>query len=241
MKTPETIQQEYYRNTAHQYDDMHLQRDREHNLALKYVSGFIGPLGISSMLDVGCGTGRAIKYFVERNPKMRVHGVEPVEALIEQAINNNLISKTSITLASGQALPFADQSFDASCEFGVLHHVREPNLVVQEMMRVSRKAIFLSDENRFAQGRTHSKLAKLALCKLGIFRSAYYLKTLGRGYRLSKDDGLAYSYSVFDSFEMLSHWADRVILIPTNSEKPRSWLHPLLTSFHVLLCAVRDS
>ena len=241
MKTPEIIQQEYYRNTAHQYDDMHLLGDREHNLALKYVSGFINSLGVSGILDVGCGTGRAIKHFVEHNPGLQVHGIEPVEALIEQAVKNNLIEKNLITLGSGQALPFADQSFDASCEFGVLHHVREPNLIVQEMMRVSRKAIFLSDENRFAHGKSHSKLAKLALCKLGIFRGGYFLKTLGKGYRLSKDDGLAYSYSIFDSFEMLSHWADRVILIPTSNEKPRSWLHPLLTSFHVLLCAVKDS
>jgi ubiquinone/menaquinone biosynthesis C-methylase UbiE len=241
MKTPETIQQEYYRATAHQYDALHMEEDREHNVALKYVSGLIGSLGISSILDVGCGTGRAMKHFIKCNPTVKVHGIEPVEELIEQAVHNNLVPSSAITRAFGQALPFANSSFDATCEFGVLHHVKEPNLVVQEMMRVSRKAIFLSDENRFARGGIHSKLAKLALYKLGIFHGAYYLKTFGRGYRFSEGDGLAYSYSVFDSFEILSQWADRIILIPTNSEKPPSWLHPLLTSFHVLLCAVRDS
>jgi hypothetical protein len=39
---------------------------------------------------------------------------------------------------------------------------------------------------------------------------------------------------------MLSEWADRVILIPTDKVKATSMFHPLLTSFHVLLCAVRD-
>jgi hypothetical protein len=51
---------------------------------------------------------------------------------------------------------------------------------------------------------------------------------------------MAYSYSVFDALEVLSEWSDRVIVIPTDEVKTKSLFHPLLTSFHVLLCAVRD-
>jgi hypothetical protein len=39
---------------------------------------------------------------------------------------------------------------------------------------------------------------------------------------------------------VLSEWADRVIVIPTDEVKTKSVFHPLLTSFHVLLCAIRD-
>jgi hypothetical protein len=73
-----------------------------------------------------------------------------------------------------------------------------------------------------------------------VFEAAYRLKTLGKGYRFSEGDGLAYSYSVFDSCAALSEWADRVIVVPTDDVKTKSVFHPLLTSFHVLLCAVRD-
>jgi hypothetical protein len=73
-----------------------------------------------------------------------------------------------------------------------------------------------------------------------MFRAAYLLKTAGKGYRFSEGDGLAYSYSVFDALEVLSEWSDRVIVIPTDEVKTKSLFHPLLTSFHVLLCAVRD-
>jgi ubiquinone/menaquinone biosynthesis C-methylase UbiE len=132
------------------------------------------------------------------------------------------------------------RSFDAVFECGILHHVKEPSRIVGEMMRVSRKAIFLSDENRFAHGSTFARWAKLLLYKSGIFDRAYRLKTLGKGYRYSEGDGLAYSYSVFDAFEELSEWADRVILIPTDKAKSKSMFHPLMTSFHVLLCAIRD-
>jgi ubiquinone/menaquinone biosynthesis C-methylase UbiE len=236
----ETMQREYYERTAHLYDAAHVRQGDEHSLALKYISSFFHALGISSVLDVGSGTGRGIKYFLENQPEVSVRGIEPVGALIQQAVNANSIPADLITAGSGEALPFEDQSFDATFECGILHHVKDPNRVVREMMRVSRKAVFLSDENRFAHGSWFSRWAKFLLCRTGTFQSAYRLKTLGKGYRFSDGDGLAYSYSVFDSVGILSKWADRVIFIPTDDVKPKSVFHPLMTSFHILLCAVRD-
>ena len=240
MRTAASLQREYYERTAHAYDAEHVREGDEHYVALKHMSGFFDVLGVSSVLDVGCGTGRGMRYFLQKKPGVRVHGVEPVAALIEQAVNANAIPADSITEGSGEALPFADQSFDVAFECGVLHHVKEPERVVREMMRVSRKAVFLSDENRFAHGSVFSRWAKLLLWKAGVFRGAYRLKTLGKGYRFSEGDGLAYSYSVFDACGALSKWADRVILVPTDEVEATSVFHPLLTSFHVLLCAVRD-
>jgi ubiquinone/menaquinone biosynthesis C-methylase UbiE len=240
MKTAEAIQREYYERTAHLYDANHVCAGDEHYMALKHMNGFFNVLGMSSALDVGCGTGRGIKYFLRNRPEVRVHGVEPVAALIERAIRANSIPEGLITKGVGEELPFADRSFDAVFECGILHHVKEPSRIVGEMMRVSRKAIFLSDENRFAHGSTLARWAKLLLYKSGIFDGVYRLKTLGKGYRYSEGDGLAYSYSVFDAFEELSEWADRVILIPTDKAKSKSMFHPLMTSFHVLLCAIRD-
>jgi hypothetical protein len=67
------------------------------------------------------------------------------------------------------------------------------------------------------------------------------LKTRGRGYHLAPGDGgVAYSYSVYDSLEVLGEWADRVFLIPTVPARP-GWWHPLLTATHVLVCAIRDA
>ncbi len=240
MRTAEAVQREYYERTAHLYDASHVRDGDEHYVALRHIGGFFDALGIASVLDVGCGTGRGVKYFLERRPGVLVQGIEPVAALIDQAVHVNFVPPGLITKGNGEALPFADQTFDAVFECGILHHVKEPNQIVKEMTRVSRKAIFLSDENRFAHGSTFARWAKLLLCKTGIFRAAYCLKTLGKGYRFSEGDGLAYSYSVFDSMQVLSEWADRVIVIPTDEVKTKSVFHPLLTSFHVLLCAIRD-
>jgi ubiquinone/menaquinone biosynthesis C-methylase UbiE len=241
MNHAESVQQNYYDRTAHLYDTMHGFEDDAHYLAMKYISSFVSTLRISSVLDVGCGTGRGIRYLSKKNPAFRLHGVEPVAALIRQAVNVNGIPAAWITRGRGDALAFPDQSFEASYECGVLHHARNPQRIVQEMMRVSTKAIFLSDENRFAHGSTLARWGKLLLYKTGLFSTAYRLKTLGKGYRLSDGDGLAYSYSVFDCLGILSQWADRIILIPLDDEKPKSVFQPLLTSFHLLLCALRDA
>ena len=86
MTTPEQIQKEYYTRTAVKYDEMHVQHeDQQHYTALKHISLLLGPLGIENILDVGAGTGRAIRYFMDNHPELKVKGIEPVEALVEQA------------------------------------------------------------------------------------------------------------------------------------------------------------
>jgi hypothetical protein len=59
-----------------------------------------------------------------------------------------------------------------------------------------------------------------------------YVRTSGKGYQISEGegDGLSYSYSVYDSFDQIAQWADRVFVISTDKNKPCTWFHPLLTS-----------
>ena len=237
-RDPEDIQRQYYTETSSLYDEMHGSKDYEHYVALNYVASFMDLLGISSVLDVGSGTGRAVKYLFEKGVK--VQGIEPVIALTNQAIQKNGIAAESLVCGIGEHLPFADNSYDAVCEFGILHHVQDPNAVVEEMIRVARKVIFLSDSNRFGQGSKPSRWIKLLLYKMNLWGVADLIKTRGRGYTISEVEGVAYSYSVFDSIDLLAGWANRIILIPTRKEEFISWLHPLLTASHILPCAIRE-
>jgi ubiquinone/menaquinone biosynthesis C-methylase UbiE len=239
MTTAETLQREYYARTAVCFDAWH-GPDEPHNLALDYISALLPVYGVSSILDVGCGTGRGVKHFLERHPGLRVCGAEPVAAMREQAVLAG-VPPSLLCEGQGEALPFRDRSFDAVCEFGVLHHVENPAAVVAEMTRVARTAVFLSDHNRFGQGRALARVTKLALYKAHLWRVARYVRTGGRNYHVSEGDGVAYSYSVFDSFDQLAGWADSVLLIPTSTSHQTSWFHPLLTSSEILVCAVRPS
>lgn len=240
MKKAVEIQRLYYTQTAGFYENRHVHPDDEHQVALKYMSALVKALGCRSILDVGSGTGRVLKYFSEREPNLTARGVEPVKALIDQAIKKNGISPNLLLCGSGDFLPFKANSYDAVCAFGILHHVEAPNVVVTEILRVAKKAVFISDSNRFGQGSTLARLIKLSLYKTGLWGTANLIKTRGKGYLLSEGDGLSYSYSVFDNYHILADWADRLVLVPTGKQKAASWYHPLLTSGTVLLCALRE-
>jgi len=237
MTEAEELQYRYYTETAARYDDMHL--DPEHAVALRYIGGLIEMLRISSILDVGCGTGRGLGWLL-RNRRLSAYGIEPVAALLSQGVRGGTLPSACVAVGRGESLPFADGAFDAACSFAVLHHVREPNAVVREMTRVARRAIFISDSNRFGQGSDPARLLKLLLSMVKLWGVANFIKTRGRGYLVSDGDGLAYSYSVFDSYPVLAEWADRVILVPTAPASGSHWHHPMLTSPSLLVCAVRE-
>lgn len=238
--TPEQLQAAYYEKTASIYDELHTSNKcGEHYAALEFIDALSETLELHSFLDVGAGTGRGVRYLLSKG-KDNVCGVEPVRKLIEQGEQQG-VPKGLIIEGAGASLPFEDNSFDAVFECGVLHHVARPEKVVAEMLRVARKAVFLSDSNRFGQGRFYAvRLLKLALYKAHLWNAARYLQTRGKMFSVSEGDGVFYSYSVFDSYRQLTVWADKIWTLPISDDGPaRSWLHPLTTSSHVLLCALK--
>jgi ubiquinone/menaquinone biosynthesis C-methylase UbiE len=173
-------------------------------------------------------------------PDLLVRGIEPVGSLIEQAAQKNEIPNGVIIQGVGEAMPFNDGSFDVVCSFAILHHVERPDAIVREMTRVARKAVIISDGNRFGQGSWPIRLLKLSLYKIGLWKMVNHLKTGGKGYMITQGDGLAYSYSAYDSFDYLAEWASQLIVVPSDPCKARTWFHPLLTSPGVIACALRE-
>jgi ubiquinone/menaquinone biosynthesis C-methylase UbiE len=234
------LQRDYYSKTAAQYERMHQHEGSGDGVQLQFMIAMMRMLNVRSLLDVGTASGRTLRTLREAMPEVFVCGVDPVAALVEQAVVAGNAAGAPVLCASGDTLPFPNESFDAVCEFAVLHHVAEPSAVISEMLRVARKFVFIADSNRFGQGPRLLRLVKLALFKTGLWRTYNFIRTGGKGYMITEGDGLAYSYSVYDSFNQVAQWADRVILIPAETNKPVSWLHPLLNSAGVMVCAIRD-
>lgn len=211
MRTEVQLQRDYYTRTAALYESLHVHGDGEHDLACAFISALSRYHGITSILDVGSGTGRAVASLGRNIPAARIVGVEPVAAL-RRVGHANGIPEDQLIDGDATRLEFPDSSFDLVCELGVLHHIPRPRQAVVEMVRVARKAIFLSDSNRFGQGSVPGRFMKLLLYRLGLWPAANWLKTRGRGYNYGEGDGVAYSYSVFDDYDYIRSHCDQVII-----------------------------
>lgn len=213
------LQRKYYAETATKYDAMQISDQDEHQFALAFLSAIIEYHEIRSVLDVGSGTGRALRYLKSRHPGVRLVGIEPVEALRKIGHAAGL---TQDELQDGDinSLVAADGEFDLVCEFAVLHHVPKPERAVSEMLRVARKAIFISDANNFGQGGLTSRCLKQAINALGLWRAFDWLRTGGKGYHVSAGDGLFYSYSVFTNYRQIREACVRVHFFNTVDAGP---------------------
>jgi ubiquinone/menaquinone biosynthesis C-methylase UbiE len=232
-------QRRYYSETAAKYEQMHAHEGDSDAFNRRFIEAILHMLDARSVLDVGTATGYRIHDFRSALPDAFVCGIEPVDALLGVALRNDVHTSGRLIRGTGVALPFADASFDVVCEFAILHHVQRPDVVVREMLRVAKKAVVISDCNRFGQGNAIARLAKLAMYKTRTWGLYDWLRTKGKGYRVTDGDGVSYSYSVYDSFDLLAEWADRLILVPSEGGKSRNWLHPLLSSPGVVACALK--
>jgi len=234
------LQRRYYTETAEQYESMHAMESAADPASLKFVAPLLAAAGISSLLEVGTANGRGLRNLKDAFPCAFVCGLDPVAALLNQAGPLGHRVGASLVQGSGEALPFPDASFDAVCEFSTLHHVPNPVLVIKEMLRVARKVVLVADSNRFGQGPMLARWLKLALYKAGLWNTFNFVRTRGKRYMLTDGDGLAYSYSVYDSYGLIHEWAHRIIQVPSGADNSPSWFHPLLTSAGVHLFAYRD-
>src|ERR1700721_2539958 len=97
------------------------------------------------------GAGRAVSYVKKKCAGIKIVGIEPVKELREVGYQNGL-SHEDLVEGDALKLAFRDGEFDMVCEFGMLHHVRNPEIVVAEMLGSGKKEIFCSDLNDFGRG-----------------------------------------------------------------------------------------
>lgn len=112
------------------------------------------PVG-KGTLDVGCGGGLLAEEFA--GVGCRVTGIDPSEPSLETARAHAAQSGLDITylLATGENLPFPDESFDIVYCCDVLEHVRDLERVIAESSRVLRPSgvYFYDTINRTLRGK----------------------------------------------------------------------------------------
>jgi SAM-dependent methyltransferase len=213
---------------------MHLHEKDAHYFALSLMAAAVDYYDIGSILDIGSGTGRAVAYVKAKFPGIRIVGVEPVGELREIGYREGL-SDQEIVDGDALDLKFKDGEFDLVCEFGVLHHVRKPEAVISEMLRVAKKAIFISDSNNFGQGSPIARGSKQLINLFGLWKLADLIKTRGKGYTFLAGDGLTYSYSVFNSYRRIRKECRKIHLLNTSD----GGINPYRTASQIALLGIK--
>jgi len=205
---------DYYNQTVSVYDKMH-GNDVEptHTHALELAWPMLAPVDISSVLDVGCGTGLALEWFSRKDAKIALRGVDPAEGMLTVA--RERVPTAEFSLAEGESLPFGDACFDLVVATGILHHVPAPSKVILELFRVAKKAVLISDHNDLAMGPNWNRRLRLGLYAVGLLRYYYLIKQRGRRARYSDEDGWFYPFSILDHWDTLSSRSERIIILPT--------------------------
>jgi ubiquinone/menaquinone biosynthesis C-methylase UbiE len=157
------LQRKYYTETAERYEQIHELEPGSDPADVDFIISMLRMLQARTLLDVGTASGRTLPNLKSAIPELRIFGFELVGALLDHAVARGSSTSGALIQGKGQSLPFADKSFDAVCEFATLHHVPDPAAVVGEMLRVTKKAVFLSDCNRSGQAHLLLRLLKLGL------------------------------------------------------------------------------
>ncbi len=228
----------YYDATALSYEGLHGgEHDPEHIHALEYSWQILNGLAITSVLDVGCGTGRSLKWIFRQQPSIRLFGIDPSDGLLD--IAKRSVPEAVIEKGNGENLPFPDSSVDLSIATGIMHHVDRPAAVIAEMFRVSRKAILISDHNNFAFGSSVARRIRMALYLSGFLKFAIYLK---QGFNIqgySEEDGWWYPYSLFNNYADIARRSDRQYLIPTRPPNNDKTGNLLFAQSHFAVLAIK--
>ncbi|NOT51416.1 MAG: class I SAM-dependent methyltransferase [Chitinophagaceae bacterium] len=127
----------------------------------------------STVIDIGCGSGRWIKYLDGRYKK--VIGLDPSEAIFaaDKLLGKN--DKVELVRSSTDHIPFPDGYFDFAYSLGVLHHIPDTEKALVDSVRKVKSGghflvyLYYRFENRPFYFRIFywlSNLVRRGVCKL---------------------------------------------------------------------------
>jgi SAM-dependent methyltransferase len=99
------------------------------------------------LLEVGCGSGRFLQFFWESG--FDITGLDASPAMLELA-RERLGNRAELHVGQAEHLPFDDKEFDVVALLTLLEFCSDPGQVLDEALRVARKAILVTFLNKYS-------------------------------------------------------------------------------------------
>lgn len=104
---------------------------------------FFNMMNADSVLEIGCGEGFVLDYLAKRNPTLHLRGIDRDFEAVRMASKISA-SVIEFVCADGAHLPCDDDSFDAVILSEVLEHVPNPDAILKEAIRVTRRYLLIT-------------------------------------------------------------------------------------------------
>lgn len=103
----------------------------------------------SRILDIGCGDGTIDRKIMSMRSDVKITGLD---------ILKRKKTLVPVIIFNGKTIPSADNSYDAILLIDVLHHTSNPDALLKEAVRVSKKSVIIKDH--FLRGRMSSYILR---------------------------------------------------------------------------------
>lgn len=105
----------------------------------KKIPEFCNLLPSETVLDIGCGSGAAVRAIASKLTTGHVTGIDPTPKMLEiasQLTANNNQQHISFLLAGAENIPAENESFDVVIAVNTLHHWLDVKAGLKEVLRI---------------------------------------------------------------------------------------------------------
>ena len=132
------------------YDHAHNVGERHHMKVRLQVPEELGYLTGGTLVDIGCGSGRFLQYFMLTLRKKFCVGLDLSKPTIHATKNRftKIGLDANLIICDAQKLPFADNTFDVAWSTDMIEHIPSTPKGVHEIVRVSKDKIAICVPNK---------------------------------------------------------------------------------------------
>jgi len=113
----------------------------------RLMQALLDPVRGRSVLDIGCGIGIGLKFFLDLG--LSVTGLDPSPYMLDAAAAT-LGNRAELHRGVAENLPFDDNSFHYVCLVKTLEFVDDPKEAIAEACRVAKDRVYIGITNRHA-------------------------------------------------------------------------------------------